>query len=73
MYDILELNKKVLPELREIAKELEINRVESLKKQELIYKILDQQALKNSQGKKAEKAETEDPSARRTRIERKPE
>jgi transcription termination factor Rho len=73
MYDILELNKKVLPELREIAKELEISRVESLKKQELIYKILDQQALKNSQEKKAEKAEPEENQVRKTRIERKPE
>lgn len=73
MYDILELNKKVLPELREIAKELEISRVESLKKQELIYKILDQQALKNSQGKKVEKPEPEDAQPRRTRLERKAE
>jgi transcription termination factor Rho len=45
MFDILELNKKLLPELREIAKELQIKRVESLKKQDLIYKILDQQAI----------------------------
>lgn len=73
MYDILELNKKVLPELREIAKELEISRVESLKKQELIYKILDQQALKNSQEKKVEKPEPEDAQPRRTRLERKAE
>ncbi len=73
MYDILELNKKVLPELREIAKELEINRVESLKKQELIYKILDQQALKNSQEKKVEKSEPEEAQTRRARIEKKSE
>jgi transcription termination factor Rho len=45
MFDILELNKKLLPELREIAKELQIKRVESLKKQDLIYRILDQQAI----------------------------
>lgn len=45
MYDILELSKKLLPELREIAKKLNIKRVESLKKQDLIYKILDQQAI----------------------------
>jgi transcription termination factor Rho len=44
MYDILELSKKLLPELREIAKELKIKKVESLKKQDLLYKILDQQA-----------------------------
>ncbi len=45
MYDILELNKKLLPELREIAKSMKIKRVESLRKQDLIYKILDQQAI----------------------------
>jgi transcription termination factor Rho len=45
MYDILELNKKLLSDLREIAKELKIKRVEAFKKQDLIYKILDQQAI----------------------------
>ncbi|MFO7755360.1 MAG: Rho termination factor N-terminal domain-containing protein, partial [Bacteroidales bacterium] len=45
MYDILELNKKLLPELREIAKNLKIKRVESYRKQDLIYLILDQQAI----------------------------
>lgn len=45
MYDILELNKKVVSELREIAKSLKIKRVESLRKQDIIYKILDQQAI----------------------------
>ncbi|MFH0843277.1 MAG: transcription termination factor Rho [Bacteroidota bacterium] len=45
MYDILELSKMLLPELREIAKELYIKKAETLKKQDLIYKILDQQAI----------------------------
>lgn len=45
MYDILELSKKLLPELRDIAKELKVKKAESLKKQDLIYKILDQQAI----------------------------
>ncbi len=49
MYDILELNKKLVSELREIAKDLNIKRVESLKKQDLIYKILDQQAINTSE------------------------
>lgn len=53
MYDILELNKKLLPELREIGKELKIKRVESYKKQDLIYKILDAQALQNAENKSA--------------------
>ena len=46
MYDILELSKKLIPELKEIAQDLEIKKAETLKKQELIYKILDQQAIK---------------------------
>ena len=55
MYDILELSKKLLPELREIGKELDIKRVESFKKQDLIYKILDKQAVMTTDTKKAEK------------------
>jgi len=49
MYDILELNKKLLVELRTIAKDLGIKRVESFKKQELIYQILDIQAIQASE------------------------
>jgi transcription termination factor Rho len=55
MYDILELSKKLVPELRDIAKELKIKRVESFKKQDLIYKILDTQAILASEGKKTDK------------------
>ena len=55
MYDILELNKKLVPELREIAKELNIKKIESFKKQDLIYKILDQQAIVASEMKTTEK------------------
>ncbi|WP_372648631.1 transcription termination factor Rho [Draconibacterium sp.] len=51
MYDILELNKKLVPELKEIAKELNIKRVESYKKQDLIYKILDTQAVLEAENK----------------------
>ena len=51
MYDILELSKKLLPELKDIAKELKIKKAESLKKQDLIYKILDQQAIEATENK----------------------
>ena len=51
MYDILELSKKLLPELKDIAKELKIKKAESLKKQDLIYKILDQQAIEATEEK----------------------
>lgn len=54
MYDILELNKKLVSELRDIAKELQIIKVDALKKQDLIYKILDQQAI-NASSNKTEK------------------
>jgi transcription termination factor Rho len=57
MYDILELNKKLLPELREIGKELKIKRVESFKKQDLVYKILDTQAIQNA-GKMMQQTES---------------
>jgi Rho termination factor, N-terminal domain. len=58
MYDILELNEKLLPELRQIAKDLNVKRVESFKKQELIYKILDEQAIQSTQNdKKPERKE----------------
>jgi len=45
MYDIIELNGKLLTELKEIAKTLDIPKINNLKKQDLIYKILDHQAL----------------------------
>lgn len=55
MYDILELNKKLVSELREIAKQLNINKVETLKKQDLVYQILDQQAIQAAGNQPAEK------------------
>ncbi|NTW32441.1 MAG: transcription termination factor Rho [Bacteroidetes bacterium] len=48
MYDIIELNNKLVNELKDIAKELNIPKYEALKKQDIIYKILDQQALNSS-------------------------
>ena len=72
MYDILELSKKLVPELRDIAKELKIKRVESFKKQDLIYKILDTQAILASEGKKSDKKPTlpKGPKTEKTEIEK---
>ena len=59
MYDIIELNGKKVAELREIATTLEIKRVDKLKKQDLVYAILDEQALRpqnDSAKKKPSKA-----------------
>jgi transcription termination factor Rho len=58
MYDILELSNKLLPELREIARKLKIKRSESLKKQDLIYKILDQQAIEANENDKITEPQT---------------
>ena len=46
MYDILQLNQKTVIELKEIAKQLEIKKFQKLKKEDLIYQVLDQQAVK---------------------------
>ena len=45
MFDIIQLNEKLLPELKDLARKLKIEQFESLKKQDLVYKILDHQAL----------------------------
>src|SRR5690554_7897148 len=73
MYDILELNKKLLPDLRAIAKDLEIKRVESFKKQDLIYQILDAQAIKASEKSKREpRSDDAAPSDKQSRRGRPP-
>ena len=63
-YNILELNEKLLPELQSIAEELGIKTISSLKKEELVYRILDEQAIsyaglqaKQEKEKEAKKAE----------------
>jgi len=45
MYDILQLNQKTVIELKEIAKQLEVKKFQKLKKEELIFQVLDQQAV----------------------------
>ncbi|MEI6455754.1 MAG: transcription termination factor Rho [bacterium] len=45
MYDIISLDGMELSEIRDIARRLNIPKVDRLEKQELIYKILDHQAL----------------------------
>jgi len=45
MYDIVELNSKLVDELKVIAEKLSIPKIDKLAKQDLIYKILDYQAL----------------------------
>ena len=45
MYNIIQLNDKDLSELQQIAKELSLTKTESLRKEDLVYRILDEQAI----------------------------
>ncbi len=71
MYDIVELNSKLLADLKEIARGLDIKKVDSYKKQDLIYKILDAQALNPpaaAQAKQEKTSERRRPGRPRKRI-----
>jgi transcription termination factor Rho len=63
MYDILQLNDMLVPELLDIAEQLKIPNSKKLDKQELVYKILDKQALTPS-----EKTDGADTGSKRKRI-----
>ena len=52
MYDILQLNDMLVPELLDIADQLKIPNAKKLSKQDLVYKILDSQAIAGSKGAK---------------------
>ncbi|HRX29282.1 MAG TPA: Rho termination factor N-terminal domain-containing protein, partial [Saprospiraceae bacterium] len=65
MFDIIQLNEMLVPELRDVAENLGLKSYKRLSKQDLIYKILDEQALvgekskptKANESTKAEKVE----------------
>lgn len=63
MYDILQLNDMLMPELVDVANHLKIDNVQGLEKQDLIYKILDKQAISKSSSAEtpAKKARTRKP------------
>ena len=70
MYDIEKLNNKKVAELREIAEKLNIQKIDKLKKQELVYKILDEQAMHPK--KEVAKSEDEKEKTNRNSEVRKP-
>lgn len=53
MYNIIQLNDKGLSELQQIAKELGLKKTSTLRKEELIYRILDEQAIAGASQKAA--------------------
>lgn len=73
MLDILQLNDMLVPELREIAEKINLKGYKRLSKQDLIYKILDQQALSGEASASEEKKEEKKPTkAKAPRQPRKP-
>ena len=66
MYDILQLNDMLVPELLDIAEQLKISGAKKLSKQDLVYKILDTQAI--VAGGAAKAAEANDDKPKRKRI-----
>ena len=52
IYNIIELNEKLTTELRLLAREMGIRRPDAYKKEELIYKILDEQAIAEAETQK---------------------
>lgn len=74
MYNIIQLNDKNLSELQVIAKELGIKKADSYKKEELVYKILDEQAIVGATKKvaadklKEERKNEEQQKKKRSRV-----
>lgn len=71
MYNIIQLNDKNLSELQSIAQELGIKKTDSYKKEELVYKILDEQAIAGATKKVAAdkiKEEKKEEKKKRSRV-----
>ena len=64
MYDILQLNEMLVPELKELAETLGLKAYKKLSKQDLVYKILDEQAIADPIEVKKDKVEEEKPKRR---------
>ena len=72
MYNIIQLIDKDLSELQVIAKELGIKKTDSLKKEDLVYKILDEQAIAGATKKvaadKLKEERKEEQKKKRSRV-----
>ena len=72
MYNIIQLNDKDLTELQQIAKELGLKKTSTLRKEELVYRILDEQAIvgatKKAAAAKSNEERKEGQPRKRSRI-----
>jgi transcription termination factor Rho len=66
MYSILDLNKKLVADIREIATVLDINGVDKMKKSKLIEAILDEQ--NNIQTPESSDLSSDEPKKKRKRV-----
>ncbi len=67
MYDILQLNDMLVPELRELAEQVGLKGYKRLNKQELIHRILDKQAILGSSAEENPKDDKAPAKPKRTR------
>lgn len=72
MYDILQLSDKLVSDLKDIAQKLGVKGANRLTKQDLIYKILDEQALAEKSSSKREVLVVDEPNPMTGRRQRKP-
>jgi transcription termination factor Rho len=82
MFEISQLKAKKLPELQDIAKQLNVPKYRSLKKLDLVYQILDYQAANpdavktkvetDSKPKQEQQQKQNKPQQRRARVQQKP-
>ncbi len=68
MYDILQLNDMLVPELKELADRLKIKGYKRLNKQQLVYTILDHQALVGDPNDRGSSEAPEAPEAPKTKA-----
>ena len=67
MYSILDLNKKLVADLRDIASVINVNGADKLKKAELIEAILNEQKNHKENGS-SEKSPDDEPKKKRKRV-----
>ncbi len=70
MYDINQLNDMLLSDIKEVAKELNIKRTDTYKKQDLVYEILNVQAENISVAKPTIEEAQENKKTKRKRLEK---
>jgi len=72
MLDIMQLSDMLVPELRDLAEQLGLKNYKRLNKQDLIYKILDEQALAGDEKKAEEQPKENDKSKGTSKKTQKP-